>query len=516
MSRSQRALLSVFDKTELIPFAEGLLRLSFQILSTGGTAKVLRDAGLTVTEISEVTGFPEIMDGRLKTLHPMVHGGLLGRQGRDEPELERLDIGWIDLLVVNLYPFEATIADTNCTDEDAIEKIDIGGPAMLRAGAKNHARVTVIVDPSDYPSVLSALESGQPSDTLRKTLAVKAFTHTAHYDAVIAEYLREGSNDNLVTPDPLVLGWRRNMELRYGENPHQEAAFYCSSNALSGSTVGSNQIQGKPLSFNNLVDADSALECVKAFTKPACVIIKHANACGVAIAENPLQAYRSAFATDPKSAFGGVIAFNRTLDVSTARSILKTQLVEVVIAPDIDTGARQALREKKNVRVLETGKFMPTDNAWALKSIEGGLLLQSKDISSWSDIEIKIVTKRVPTDSELKALEFAWTVVKFVKSNAVVYTNEPSTLGIGAGQTSRIMSARIGAIKAKDEGLGLEGAVMASDAFFPFRDSIDAAADHGVLAIIQPGGSLRDKEVIKVADEHGISMVFTGIRHFRH
>ena len=520
MNRSQRALLSVSDKTGLIPFAEGLLRLSFQIISTGGTAKALRGAGLKVTDISDVTGFPEIMDGRVKTLHPSVHGGLLARTGVDETVTAEHGVDWIDLLVVNLYPFESTIANPNCKHEEAIEKIDVGGPAMIRAAAKNHSRVTVAVDPDDYPLVLEALQLGKPLDIFRNELAAKAFAHTAYYDALIAQYLYRAGGPHaasgLIKSDPLVLGWRQNQKLRYGENPHQEAALFRSSFASSGSIVGSHQSQGKPLSFNNLVDAEAALECVKTFSEPVCVIIKHANPCGVAVSENLLAAYQSAFATDPQSAFGGIIAFNRPLDDDTAKFIIKNQLIEVIIAPEITQGAHQELNQKKNVRVLETGPFQITDHDWNVKSISGGLLVQSNDSVDSNDFELATVTKRAPTNSELRALEFGWKVVKFVKSNAVVYTTKNTTLGIGAGQTSRVMSARIAAMKAADEGLDLSGAAMASDAFFPFRDGIDVAAEHGITCVIQPGGSVRDKEVIAAADKHDMAMLFTGMRHFRH
>ncbi len=519
MSRSQRALLSVSDKTGLIPFAEGLLRLSFQIVSTGGTAKALRDAGLEVTDVSDVTGFPEIMNGRVKTLHPSVHGGLLSRTGIDESVTAEYGIEWIDVLVVNLYPFESTIAGPNCTHEDAIEKIDVGGPAMIRAAAKNHSRVTVIVDPEDYSLVLESLQSEKSLDILRQELAAKAFTHTAYYDAVISQYLRHAglqATSDLIKSDPLVLGWHRDQKLRYGENPHQEAALFRSSFASSGSIVGAHQSQGKPLSFNNLVDAEAALECVKTFSEPVCAIIKHANPCGVAISKSLLAAYQSAFATDPQSAFGGVIAFNQPLDAGTAKFILQNQLIELIIAPKITQDAHQELNQKKNVRVLETGSFQTTDHNWDMKSLAGGLLVQSDDFVDPNGFELKTVTERAPTNSELQALEFGWKVVKFVKSNAIVYANENTTLGIGAGQTSRVMSARIAAIKAADEELDLSGAAMASDAFFPFRDGIDIAAEHGITCVIQPGGSVRDKEVIAAAEEHGMAMVFTGIRHFRH
>jgi phosphoribosylaminoimidazolecarboxamide formyltransferase / IMP cyclohydrolase len=517
--KNPRALISVSDKTGLTAFAEGLVSLSFEIISTGGTAKALRSAGVSVTEISEITKFPEIMDGRVKTLHPSVHGGLLARTGIDETITAEHGIDWIDLLVVNLYPFESTIAASDCTHEEAIEKIDIGGPAMVRAAAKNHTRVTVIVDPNDYPLVLESLQTGESLNILRSNLAAKAFTHTAYYDALISQYLRRTGPycaSDLIESDPLVLGWRQNQKLRYGENPHQEAALFRSSSVLSGSIVGSQQTQGKPLSFNNIVDAEAALECAKAFSDPVCAIIKHANPCGVAISKSLLTAYQLAFATDPQSAFGGIIAFNRKLDSDTAKFILQNQMVELIIAPEITQDAHQELSRKKNVRVLETGPFQIVDYDWNIKSIAGGLLVQSNDFSDSNDCQLNTVTKRAPTSLELKALTFAWSVVKFVKSNAIVYTSENTTLGIGAGQTSRVMSARIAAMKAADSCLNLSGASVASDAFFPFRDGIDIAAEHGITSVIQPGGSMRDEEVIAAADEHGMAMVFTGMRHFRH
>jgi phosphoribosylaminoimidazolecarboxamide formyltransferase/IMP cyclohydrolase len=517
--KNPRALISVSDKTGLTAFAQGLVNLSFDIISTGGTTDALRSAGVAVTEISEITKFPEIMDGRVKTLHPSVHGGLLARTGIDETITAEHGIDWIDLLVVNLYPFESTISASDCTREEAIEKIDVGGPAMVRAAAKNHTRVTVIVDPNDYPLVLESLQTGDSLNILRSELAAKAFTHTAYYDALISQYLHRtgpGSASGLIESDPLVLGWRRNQKLRYGENPHQEAALFSSSSALSGSIVESQQTQGKPLSFNNLVDAEAALECVKAFSDPVCAIIKHANPCGVAISKSLLTAYQSAFAADPQSAFGGIIAFNRKLDSDTAKFILQNQMVELIIAPEVTQNAHQELSRKKNVRVLETGPFQTTDYGWNIKSIAGGLLVQSNDFIDPKDFQLNAVTKRIPTNSEFKALTFAWAVVKFIKSNAIVYTSEHATLGIGAGQTSRVMSARIAAMKAADSHLNLSGASMASDAFFPFRDGIDIAAEHGITSVIQPGGSMRDEEVIAAADEHDIAMVFTGVRHFRH
>lgn len=514
----RRALLSVSDKTGLVDFAKRLKALGFEILSTGGSAAVLRESAVEVTDVSSVTGFPEVMDGRVKTLHPAIHGGLLARRGTDDSVMDEHGIGWIDVLAVNLYPFEATIARSNCTLNDAIENIDIGGPAMLRAAAKNHARVLVVVDPSDYGRVVEGLESDETSG-LREQLAVKAFTHTAGYDAAISAYLHGQYASEELFPEALVMGWRRTQTLRYGENPHQLAAFYSHADT-SGTIAGATQLQGKPLSYNNLADADAALQCVKAFDETACVIVKHANPCGVAIAATPLEAYQRAYRTDPTSAFGGIIAFNRALDEATAAAIVGQQLVDVVIAPEIEDGARTALQKKKNSRVLETGAFeKPAGGAarlWDLKTVESGLLVQQRDAGTLADVEAEVVSKRQPTDAELEDLRFAWRVAKYVKSNAIVYAKDNQTVGIGAGQMSRVVSARIGALKAADEGLELRGAVMASDAFFPFRDSIDTAAENGITAIIHPGGSIRDQEVVDAADEHGLAMIFTHMRHFRH
>jgi phosphoribosylaminoimidazolecarboxamide formyltransferase/IMP cyclohydrolase len=513
----RRALLSVSDKHGLVEFARELVALSFEIVSTGGSARALRDAGIEVTDVATITGFPEIMDGRVKTLHPSVHGGLLGRRGVDDDVLERLGIGWIDVLAVNLYPFEATVADPSCSLEHAIENIDIGGPAMLRAAAKNHARLVVVVDPADYGTVLSALGSGDTTE-LRRQLAVKAFAHTAHYDAAISRYLHDRYVPDDPFPERLVLSFTRGQPLRYGENPHQRAAMYRSPGPAAGTIAGARQLQGKPLSFNNIADADAALQCVKAFAETACVIVKHANPCGVAVAASPLEAYQAAYRTDPTSAFGGIIAFNRPLDEQTAAAIVAQQLVDVIVAPEIEAGALTALARKKNTRVLESGApdRNPLPHDWDLRSIERGLLVQDRDAGTLADVEARTVTRREPTPAELADLEFAWTVAKYVKSNAIVYARNRQTLGVGAGQMSRVVSARIGAMKAADEGLELRGAVMASDAFFPFRDSIDTAAENGITAIIHPGGSIRDQEVIDAADEHGLAMILTQMRHFRH
>jgi phosphoribosylaminoimidazolecarboxamide formyltransferase / IMP cyclohydrolase len=515
MAAERKALLSVSDKQGLVPFARDLVALSFELVSTGGTARALRDAGLPVTEVAALTGFPEIMDGRVKTLHPAVHAGLLARRGVDDDVLERQGIGWIDLLVVNLYPFEQTIARPDSTDAEAIESIDVGGPAMLRAAAKNHQRMTVVVDAADYAVIVDAYRNGEPSSSLKRRLATKAFAHTAGYDAAIAGYL-QAAEDPKACPDRLVLAWHKAADLRYGENPHQRAALYLDARAGGGSVARSEQLQGKPLSFNNLLDADTALRCATEFDAPACVIVKHANPCGVAIGTDIGEAYLSAYACDPTSAFGGVIAFNRGLDAATATAIIERQFVEVVIAPAVDDAALAALSAKPNVRVLSCGAPAPPSDGWDIKSINGGILLQQADRARLDPAEIKTVTQRAPTPDERRDLLFAWTVVKYVKSNAIVYARGGRTAGIGAGQMSRVVSSRIAAAKAAEEGIVLAGAAMASDAFFPFRDSVDTAAQSGIAAIIQPGGSMRDDEVIAAADEHGLAMVFTSRRHFRH
>jgi phosphoribosylaminoimidazolecarboxamide formyltransferase/IMP cyclohydrolase len=517
VSVRRRAILSVSDKTGLEPFALGLNDLGFELISTGGTARALREAGLKVTDVAAVTGFPEIMDGRVKTLHPAVHAALLARAGTDDAALQEHGIAAIDLVVVNLYPFEATIARCDCTLEDAVENIDIGGPTMLRAAAKNHARVAVVVEPGDYDTVLDALRAGGVTSELRNRLAVTAFRHTARYDAAISRYLGEEYGSERY-PASLVCGWERVSGLRYGENPHQRAAFYRDSACLGGTVARATLLQGKELSFNNVADADAALQAVKAFPEIACVIVKHANPCGVAVAATALEAYRAAYETDPTSAFGGIIAFNRPLDAETAAAILAKQFVEVLVAPDVEAGALERLKTKKNVRVLATGSLTQTSSLPGrnMRSIEGGLLIQDEDEGSLADVELRIVSERKPTDAELDDLRFAWTVVKYVKSNAIVFARGGRTLGIGAGQMSRVVSSRIAALKAADEGLEIRGAAMASDAFFPFRDGIDAAAKYDIGAVIQPGGSVRDDEVIAAANEHGMTMVFTGMRHFRH
>jgi phosphoribosylaminoimidazolecarboxamide formyltransferase / IMP cyclohydrolase len=521
----RRALLSVSDKTGLLELAQALARRGVQILSTGGTARLLADAGVKVVEVAAHTGFPEIMDGRVKTLHPKIHGGLLGRRGIDEAVMQQHGIDPIDLLVVNLYPFAQTIARANASYDDAIENIDIGGPAMLRAAAKNHAAVTVVVDPGDYALLLEELESadGRTSFALRARLAAKAFEHTAGYDAVVAGYLRgQHGVAGERFPATLRLNLQRLQTLRYGENPHQQAAFYryAGADTAQASVASATIAQGKELSFNNIADADTALQCVRQFADDAaCVIVKHANPCGVAVAATPLAAYEAAYRTDPTSAFGGIIAFNQPLDAASARAILERQFVEVLLAPGLKAGVAELLATKPNLRVLVTGPLHGAASDAAeleLRSVAGGLLAQDRDQGSRSAAQLKSVTRRAPEPHELTDLLFAWRVAKYVKSNAIVFARDGATVGVGAGQMSRVYSSRIASIKAADEKLVVAGAVMASDAFFPFRDGIDVAAEHGIRAVIQPGGSKRDDEVIAAADEHGIAMVFTGMRHFRH
>tara|TARA_R110001606_G_scaffold346892_3_gene495959 strand:+ start:73821 stop:75383 length:1563 start_codon:yes stop_codon:yes gene_type:complete len=520
MNKIQRALLSVSDKTGVLELAQELTRLGVELLSTGGTAKLLQEAGLPVKEVSEHTGFPEMMDGRIKTLHPKIHGGLLGRRGTDEAIMAEHDIAPIDLVVVNLYPFEATIARDDCTLPMAIENIDIGGPTMLRAAAKNHASVTVLIDPSDYSRVLAQLEkTGGVDDATRFDLAVKTFEHTAHYDGAIANYLGKITASGKVDfPRTFNGQFHKAQDMRYGENPHQKAAFYTEAKPESGTISAAVQIQGKALSYNNIADTDAALECVKSFPEaPACVIVKHANPCGVATADNLLTAYDLAYQTDTTSAFGGIIAFNRELDAATAQAIIDRQFVEVIIAPSVSDEAKAVVSQKANIRLLCCGEFSVQQNQQLdYKRVTGGLLVQDRDTALITQDELKVVTKKAPTAEQMLDLLFAWRVAKFVKSNAIVYVSKQQTVGIGAGQMSRVVSSRIAGIKAEDAGLTVPGAVMASDAFFPFRDGLDAAAEAGISAVIQPGGSMRDNEVIAAADEHGIAMVFTGMRHFRH
>ncbi len=515
----RRALLSVSNKEGLLDFARALRSRGVTLLSTGGTAALLRNDGIEVVDVSSVTGFPEIMDGRVKTLHPKIHGGLLGRAGTDDAVMAEHGIEPIDLLAVNLYPFSATVARPDCTFDDAVENIDIGGPAMVRAAAKNHARLTVVVDPLDYGAVLAEIDrgNGSVSAETRLKLATKAFAHTAQYDAAVASYLgRVARPSPGEFPDLLALQYRKRLDLRYGENPHQQAAFYVAADVQGASLGSASQLQGKELSFNNLADADTAFECVRQFAAPACVIVKHANPCGGAVGASLGEAYDHAYRTDPTSAFGGIIAFNRPLDGETARTILERQFVEVIIAPAIDAEAREACARKENVRLLVTGGVAPSNSRFEIRSVNGGLLLQTRDEGMVAAADLKVVTKRAPTEAELADLLFAWQVCKFVKSNAIVYAKGGSTVGIGAGQMSRVVSSRIAAMKARDEGIDPTGSVMASDAFFPFRDGLDAAVEHGIVAVIQPGGSKRDAEVIAAADEHGLAMVFTGMRHFRH
>lgn len=513
-----RALVSVSDKTGILAFCQELDALGIEILSTGGTAKLLAENKVPVIEVSDYTGFPEMMDGRVKTLHPKIHGGILGRRDVDIDVMSTNGINPIDLVVVNLYPFEQAIANPNCDLATAIENIDIGGPTMIRAAAKNYVDVTVVVEPEDYNSIIDELKKNSISISADKRfqLALKSFEHTARYDTAISSYL--GAINKVQFPETLNLQFHHTQVMRYGENPHQNAAFYTEKNPILGTIAAAKQIQGKDLSYNNIADADAALECVKSFsTQPTCVIVKHANPCGVAQAENSLVAYDLAYATDPTSAFGGIIAFNLELDEKTAREIINRQFVEVIIAPVVSDGAKTVLAEKKNIRVLECGKWEEKlKQEFDFKRVANGILVQEKDLGEIKQQDIEVVSKRQPTEQQMVDLLFAWKVAKFVKSNAIVYCKNGQTIGVGAGQMSRVYSAKIAGIKAADENLIVKGSAMASDAFFPFRDGIDAAAEAGITAIIQPGGSIRDNEVIEAADEHDITMVFTGMRHFRH
>jgi phosphoribosylaminoimidazolecarboxamide formyltransferase/IMP cyclohydrolase len=525
----RRALISVSDKTGILEFARELSALGVEILSTGGTYKLLKDNGVAAVEVADYTGFPEMMDGRVKTLHPKIHGGILGRRAIDGEVMAQHGIQPIDLVAVNLYPFEATVAKPDCDLADAIENIDIGGPTMVRSAAKNHKDVAIVVNTSDYAAILDGLKAGGLTYAQRFDLALKAFEHTAAYDGMIANYL--GTIDQAATtlsteargsfPRTFNSQFVKAQEMRYGENPHQSAAFYVEAKKGEASISSAVQLQGKELSFNNVADTDAALECVKSFVKPACVIVKHANPCGVAVATDAeggiRQAYELAYATDTESAFGGIIAFNRELDGETAKAIVERQFVEVIIAPKISAAAREVVAAKANVRLLECGEW-PAERAagWDFKRVNGGLLVQSRDIAMIKAEDLKIVTQRAPSEQEIHDLIFAWKVAKFVKSNAIVYAKNRQTVGVGAGQMSRVNSARIAAIKAEHAGLQVAGSVMASDAFFPFRDGLDNAAANGITAVIQPGGSMRDNEVIAAADEAGIAMVFTSMRHFRH
>jgi phosphoribosylaminoimidazolecarboxamide formyltransferase/IMP cyclohydrolase len=519
MGAIKRALISVSDKTGVVEFAQQLQAAGVEILSTGGTAKLLADAGLTVIEVSDHTGFPEMMAGRVKTLHPKIHGGILGRRGTDDAVMQEHGIAPIDLVVVNLYPFEQTVARPDCDLPTAIENIDIGGPTLIRAAAKNHAAVTVVVDSHDYAQVLEEMSAnkGAVSDATRFRLAVKTFEHTARYDGAIANYLGAlGDGETQAFPQTLSLQFKKVQSMRYGENPHQGAAFYIEHQTAEASVATARQLQGKELSYNNVGDTDAALECVKQFDEaPACVIVKHANPCGVAYGDTLLSAYDRAYQTDPESAFGGIIAFNQALDAVTASAIVERQFVEVIIAPDVAADALAVLAAKKNVRVLACGSWSRNPVARLdFKRVNGGLLVQDADLALFS--ETRVVTKKAPGEEQMRDLLFAWRVSKFVKSNAIVYAKDRMTIGVGAGQMSRVNSARIAGIKAGHAGLEVQGSVMASDAFFPFRDGIDQAAEAGISAVIQPGGSMRDEETIAAADEHGMAMVFTGMRHFRH
>ncbi|MDP2443307.1 bifunctional phosphoribosylaminoimidazolecarboxamide formyltransferase/IMP cyclohydrolase [Rhodoferax sp.] len=516
----KRALLSVSDKTGLIDFARALSAAGVELLSTGGTAKAIRDAGLPVMDVSDYTGFPEMLDGRVKTLHPKIHAGILARRDLTA-HVETMNdhgMGYIDLVCVNLYPFVETVSKPHTLD-DAIENIDIGGPAMVRSSAKNYKHVAIVTDPADYAALVIEMQAngGALTDATRFDLAKKAFTHTAQYDGHISNYLTalnaEGAKEQF--GEKLTLQFSRAQTCRYGENPHQNGAFYVEANAPAGTIATARQIQGKELSYNNIADTDAALECIKLFDAgPACVIVKHANPCGVAYGASLMQAYDRAYQTDPESAFGGIIAFNGRLDGETAKAIVERQFVEVIIAPEVSPEASEAVAAKKNVRLLECGAWAGSVAQMDMKRVAGGLLVQDADILLHGDL--RVVTKRAPTEKEMEDLLFAWRIAKFVKSNAIVYCRDGMTIGVGAGQMSRVNSARIAAIKAEQAGLKVPGSVMASDAFFPFRDGLDQAGAAGIVAVIQPGGSMRDEEVIAAADEHGIAMVFTGVRHFRH
>jgi len=522
----RRALLSVSDKAGILEFAQALSSRGVELLSTGGTARLLADAGLAVTEVSDYTGFPEMMDGRVKTLHPKVHGGILGRRGNDDAIMAQHDISPIDMVVVNLYPFAQTVAREGCSLEDAVENIDIGGPTMVRSAAKNHKDVAIVVNSGDYDAIIAEMDAHESALTLetRFDLAIKAFEHTAAYDSMIANYFGtlvpayhgERNQPAGRFPRTLNLNFIKKQDMRYGENSHQDAAFYIEENISEASVATAQQVQGKALSYNNIADTDAALECVKEFSEPACVIVKHANPCGVATGDDLLAAYERAYQTDPTSAFGGIIAFNRELDEATAQAIISRQFVEVIIAPAVSEAALKITAAKQNVRVLICGQWQNRTAALDFKRVNGGLLVQDRDLGMVDASQLRVVSKRQPTEQELRDALFCWKVAKFVKSNAIVYARDNMTIGIGAGQMSRVYSAKIAGIKAADEGLEVKGSAMASDAFFPFRDGIDAAAASGVSCVIQPGGSIRDEEVIAAADEHGIAMIFTDMRHFRH
>lgn len=524
MSRIQRALISLSDKTGVVEFAQALNNLGVEILSTGGTAKLLADAGVPVIEVADYTGFPEMLDGRVKTLHPKIHGGILGRRDLSEhvAKMEEHGIGNIDLVCVNLYPFAATIAKPGCSLEEAIENIDIGGPTMVRSAAKNWRHVAIVTDNADFGAVVEELQaSGSLSDKTRFNLSRKAFSHTAQYDGMISNYLTSVADSKLSGepnvgefPTQFNQSWVKVQEMRYGENPHQHAAFYRDLYPAAGSLAAYRQLQGKELSYNNIADADAAWEAVKAFDAPACVIVKHANPCGVAVADTPLNAYKLAFATDTTSAFGGIIAFNREVDADTVEAVTG-QFLEVLMAPKFTDKAKEIIAAKKNVRVLEV-PLLAGANRFELKRVGGGLLVQTPDLHRIRREDLRVVSQRQPTEQEWHDLLFVWNVAKFVKSNAIVFGKGGQTYGIGAGQMSRVDSTRIAARKAQDGGFDLNGACAASDAFFPFRDGVDVIAEQGIRAIIHPGGSVRDGEVFAAADEHSIAMVLTGVRHFRH
>ncbi len=529
MAKITRALISVSDKNGIVEFAQTLhSEFNVEILSTGGTAKLLADNNIPVIEVSDYTGFPEMMDGRVKTLHPKIHGGLLGRRGTDDAVMQQHNIPAIDMVVVNLYPFEQATADPDCSLDNAIENIDIGGPTMLRAAAKNNKDVTVVVNASDYKTVLTEMRqedknksNGSVSSDTNFDLAIKVYEHTANYDGNIANYfgklVKNKPEAHQSFPRTFNNQFHLMQGMRYGENPHQNAAFYVEANPTEACIATATQVQGKELSYNNIGDTDAALECVKQFTQPACVIVKHANPCGVAVADDQLTAYDRAYTTDPTSAFGGIIAFNTPLDAKTAATIIERQFVEVIIAPSIEKEALPILATKKNIRVLECGQW-PAERIAGIdyKRVNGGLLVQDRDLGMVTEADLKVATKRAPNTQEMQDLLFAWKIAKFVKSNAIVYCKNNMTIGVGAGQMSRVYSAKIAAIKAADANMEVKGSVMASDAFFPFRDGLDQAAEVGVTAVIQPGGSMRDEEVIQAADENNIAMVFTGMRHFRH
>lgn len=523
----RRALISVSDKTGIVEFSKALSARGVEILSTGGTAKLLQQEGLPVTEVSDYTGFPEMMDGRVKTLHPKVHGGILGRRGIDDQVMADHDIKPIDLVVVNLYPFAKTVAKPDCTLENAIENIDIGGPTMVRAAAKNHKDVAIVVNAKDYNRVIAEMDNNDGSLTYetRFDLAIAAFEHTSSYDGMISNYfgtmvksygIVDECSEGSKFPRTLNLQYIKKQDMRYGENPQQKAAFYVEADNDEANISTAVQIQGKALSYNNIADTDAALECVKQFEEPACVIVKHANPCGVALGKDLHEAYEKAFRTDATSAFGGIIACNRELDSATADQIIKNQFCEVIIAPKVSEEAKQIVAQKKNIRLLECGFWSVKNPSMDCKRVNGGLLVQDRDLGMVTQGELQVVTKRQPTQSEIEELLFCWKVCKFVKSNAIVYSKDRMTIGVGAGQMSRVYSAEIAGIKAKEQNLEVKGSVMASDAFFPFRDGVDAAAACGIECVIQPGGSIRDQEVIDAANEHNMVMVFTGMRHFRH